>query len=293
MYPARERARALGIYSFGIPIGSATGIVFGGLIATWIDWRFAFFIVGLAGIMIAPLFKADCARSGPWRMTGKLPKHRNRALASTIALAPQARLLAYQCRRRLLFMMGYGLFFWLPSYLVRSFDVSILEASLYYGSIPLVGGIAGIWLGGVLGDRLGRGFAISLCFDPRRSVRRDHTFYIFGLLAGNLNMAIALLLVPTALGMVWFRPDPLDDPASGAVEHARDGVSHFPVHQQSDRRHRFGHAAIGWLSGWRSTSAREALRYSILAGTGFTVAAALLLFKASRVLDEIGTPEAS
>jgi MFS family permease len=58
-FPPHQRARALSIYSFGIPIGSALGIVFGGLIASKIDWRFAFFAVGLAGIVLAPIFPAD------------------------------------------------------------------------------------------------------------------------------------------------------------------------------------------------------------------------------------------
>ena len=33
-FPPRERARALAIYSFGIPLGSALAMVFGGLIAS-------------------------------------------------------------------------------------------------------------------------------------------------------------------------------------------------------------------------------------------------------------------
>ncbi len=36
-FPPNQRARALSIYSFGIPIGSAIGIVFGGVIASLLD----------------------------------------------------------------------------------------------------------------------------------------------------------------------------------------------------------------------------------------------------------------
>ena len=56
-FPPTHRARALSIYSFGIPIGSAIGIVFGGVIASMLDWRVAFFIVGIAGIVLAPIFR--------------------------------------------------------------------------------------------------------------------------------------------------------------------------------------------------------------------------------------------
>ena len=55
-FPPHQRARALGVYSFGMPIGSALGIVFGGVIASLIDWRTAFIAVGIAGIVLAPIF---------------------------------------------------------------------------------------------------------------------------------------------------------------------------------------------------------------------------------------------
>ena len=50
-------------------------------------------------------------------------------------------------------ILGYGLIFWLPSFFSRSFDLELAEVGWFYGSIVLVGGIAGTWLGGWLGDR--------------------------------------------------------------------------------------------------------------------------------------------
>ena len=47
-FPRHARGRALAVYSFGIPIGSALGILAGGFITRWLSWRMAFFIVGLA-----------------------------------------------------------------------------------------------------------------------------------------------------------------------------------------------------------------------------------------------------
>ena len=38
-------------------------------------------------------------------------------------------------------MMGYGLFFWLPSFFVRSHGMTLLDASVYFGAILLFGGI--------------------------------------------------------------------------------------------------------------------------------------------------------
>ena len=56
-FPARQRARALAIYAFGIPIGSAIGIMLGGILTSILDWRAAFLIVGALGIIVAPIFR--------------------------------------------------------------------------------------------------------------------------------------------------------------------------------------------------------------------------------------------
>src|SRR4051794_29114396 len=54
-FPPERRARALAIYSLGIPIGLALGILGGAYIAAWMSWRAAFMIMGVAGIVLAPV----------------------------------------------------------------------------------------------------------------------------------------------------------------------------------------------------------------------------------------------
>jgi len=49
-FPSERRATALSVYSLGIPIGSGLGVLMGGYIAATVDWRTAFFVVGIAGV---------------------------------------------------------------------------------------------------------------------------------------------------------------------------------------------------------------------------------------------------
>src|SRR5690606_23218909 len=56
-FPPERRARALSIYSLGIPVGLAAGVVLGAAIAKAVDWRAAFFVLGVAGVLIAPIFR--------------------------------------------------------------------------------------------------------------------------------------------------------------------------------------------------------------------------------------------
>ena len=51
-YPAKSRARALGIYSMGVTLGSALAALFGGPIAEAWSWRDAFIYLGLPGILV-------------------------------------------------------------------------------------------------------------------------------------------------------------------------------------------------------------------------------------------------
>ena len=71
------RARALAIYSLGIPLGAAAGVLLGGYIAAAVEWRTAFFAVGIAGLAIAPAFRwlvrdppRAAATSASWVISG-------------------------------------------------------------------------------------------------------------------------------------------------------------------------------------------------------------------------------
>jgi MFS family permease len=54
-FPPEQRARALAAFAFGIPLGMAAGTLVGGLMAAAYGWRTAFIVVGLLGVILAPL----------------------------------------------------------------------------------------------------------------------------------------------------------------------------------------------------------------------------------------------
>jgi MFS family permease len=283
LYPAQERARALALYSFGIPIGSASGIVFGGVIATMIDWRYAFFIVGLAGVLLAPLFhrvvrdprRASAADPSP-------PIGLRRVLAILFAKRSFWLLaLGSACSS----MMGYGLFFWLPSFFVRSFHVTLLQASLGYGAILLSGGLFGIWLGGRISDLLSHRGKSWYAIIPAIAFLATIPCYYLGVSSTAMSLTLGLMLVPTALGLVWVGP----------VLAAVQGLVAPQMRATTSAIYLFinnligigiGTPAIGWLSDhFTASHGDDALRYAILAGTGAYALAAILLLLASRRLE--------
>jgi predicted MFS family arabinose efflux permease len=278
LFPPEKRARALALYSFGIPIGSASGIVFGGVIATLIDWRSAFFIVGFAGLLLAPLF----------RRIVRDPRGDRPAGTAHTTLGTVLRLLFRKPSFWLLSigaacssMMGYGLFFWLPSFLVRSFGLSLLDASLGYGAILLTAGLAGIWMGGALSDGLADRSKAYYALVPAFAFIATIPFYAMGISATSLTVALAFLFVPTALGLVWLGP------VVAAVQAVvprdmRSTTSAIFLFVNNLIGIGVGTPAIGWISDLlKARYGDEALRYAILSGTAFYVAATLFLLLAA------------
>jgi predicted MFS family arabinose efflux permease len=284
-FPPHQRARALGVYSFGIPLGSALGIVFGGLIASHVHWRAAFVVVGLAGVVVAPIFKmlvrepqrgrfdAAGGAGSPVGMTDVLRVLLGKPAFWGLSFGAAAAS-----------MMGYGLFFWLPSFLVRTYGLTLVDASLYFGAILLVGGIAGIWLGGSLADRFGTARRRVYAIIPAIAFIATVPFYVGAVMSKSLVLSFVLFLVPTALGLVWLGP------VLSSIQHV------VPPNMRTTASATFlfvnnligiglGTVVLGALSdALRANFGADSLRYAILAGTVFyLVAAALFLLSARRL----------
>lgn len=57
LYPADKRALALSIYALGVTLGAAAGQMFGGNLTYFFDWRIAFIVIGLPGVILAIVVK--------------------------------------------------------------------------------------------------------------------------------------------------------------------------------------------------------------------------------------------
>ena len=284
-FPSHQRARALSVYSFGIPIGSALGILFGGYIASKIDWRFAFFAVGIAGILVAPIFKLTVAEPPRGQYDVKGPDAPSPTLVEIVRLLmqkPSFWLISLGASASS--MMGYGLFFWLPSFLVRSFGLELIEASVFYAGILLIGGIAGTWAGGYMADRFGAGKRGNYVIIPAIAFLLTIPLYVMAILSPNLTTTFFALLIPTGLGLAWLGP------VLSAIQHVvpstmRATASAIFLFINNLIGIGAGTVALGIISdNLEARFGDDSLRYAILAGTGFYLVAAILFLVSAKRL---------
>jgi predicted MFS family arabinose efflux permease len=280
-FPPERRARALAIFSLGVPLGLSMGTLIGAYIAHAINWRAAFLVMGIAGIALAPVLRfvvRDVPRSaGP--TTAQAP------LASVfpmLARKPAFWLLAFGASFSSL--CGYGLALWTPSVLIRSFGLDLLQTGNFFASLVFIGGCTGVFAGGVLADRLGaadRGWYAKL---PAIAWLITAPLFVAGLFAPSLWLAWPLLLIPNALNILWLGP------VTTAVQHlvpqpmrATASASFLLINNLVGLG--VGPLLMGRISdALKSTYGVDSLRYAATGCTIFYVLAAVLALLAVKSL---------
>lgn len=280
-FPSKQRAFALSVYSLGIPLGSATGVLAGGYIASRVDWRMAFVIVGVAGLLIAPLFKL-VVRDKPRPLATRDDAIRFADVARTLAGKRAFWFLAFGAASSS--MLGYGLAFWLPTLLQRSFGLDLVQTSWFIGAVLLLGGVSGMLLGGRLADRLGQGDRAFYAWVPAIAFVIAVPLFAGGIWTSSVLAAFLLFLVPQAMAYVWLGP------VTGAVQHlvpapARATASALFLLINNLIGLGGGIYALGKLStALTPVYGAEALRYSMLWSLGLYLLAALLMALAGPAL---------
>lgn len=278
-FPPERRARALAIFSLGIPLGLAGGTLIGAYLAHWISWRAAFMAMGVAGLILAPVMLL-VVRDVPRGSAREAP--RLRETFGIIAGKPTFWLMALASSFSSL--AGYGLALWTPSVLERSFGLDLLGRGQFLASLFLIAGTIGVFAGGWLADRLGQSDRSWYARLPAIAWLVTAPLFVAGLLAPNLWLAWLLLLVPNGLNILWLGP------VTTAVQH----LVERPLRSTASASFLLinnliglgvGPTLIGGLSTlFKARFGTEALRYAAVSAVGFYVAAAILMAFAIRRL---------
>jgi MFS family permease len=220
-FPVRSRAKALAVFSLGIPFGSGLGIFFGGWLAQAFDWRTAFIVVGLAGVPISVALALIGRGRARGQGDGRQPNIA--ATARTLARKPSFWLLSFGAASASI--SGYGFGQWIPRMLHDVYGAGLAELGTYFGSVIVVGGTAGILIGGVLADRLSAGRTSAYALVPAGAFLLTAPLFAFAFYRPALGDAWIWYALAYGLSITWLGPivaaiQGLVEPASRATASA-------------------------------------------------------------------------
>jgi MFS family permease len=225
-YPPKERASALSVYSFGIPLGTMIGAIAGGLIAKTFGWRMAFMVVGVPGLLIALLLKLLVKE--PPRGHSETPQHPLVAEDVTAEAhgAPRKGLSAEFAEMgavcKILFLKwpvlnivlgvtlvsfgGYGGGQFAPPYFLRAFHLDYAQVGLIIGLVAGFSQGIGTLIGGPITDRMSKLGGRWYSLVPAIGVTLAYPFIVGIYTAGTWQAAATFMLFPGILSYVYLGP---------------------------------------------------------------------------------------
>ena len=208
MYPEEERGTALSTYALGIPIGAAIGTLVGGWTGEYFGWRMAFMVVGMPGIIVA-IVVFFTVREPP---RGHSEPDHVKVQKDLVPLADTIKFLwGLKAFRHLSFagalhaFVGYGVGLFIPAFFMRVHGFGLAETSTYLFLIGLTGMI-GTYLGGYLGDRMGKKDKRWYMGVPGIATMLSVPFAVFFYTTGDPMLAIVLAIPGAILGPMYLGP---------------------------------------------------------------------------------------
>jgi MFS family permease len=156
IFSPAQRARVLALIQAGLGIGSLAGLMLAGVLADAVGWRNTFYVFGVPGLLLAILiaFTIREPKRGQFE-TNQQAVLQAPALSETLRSLSRNHtficiVFAYSATTFGLTGIGY----WMPSFIVRSYGMTLTEVGLYYGSISGFGFIIGLVIGAIATPRM-------------------------------------------------------------------------------------------------------------------------------------------
>jgi MFS family permease len=192
-FPPARRGVAMTIFTLGISGGSFLGLSLAGFLNDQYGWRTAMIAFGALGLPLGALTlllieepvrgAADCAEAGIMRRRGGL-------LAALRHVYREKALLFVILGGGTICTWGWGLLWWTPAFLVRSYGMTIGQSGAVLGRLHLVGGTFGTVL-----------IAVAMHWLSRRPPRVQ-IWSVASLIAGAAVSSILAYRVHTLSAMV-------------------------------------------------------------------------------------------
>jgi predicted MFS family arabinose efflux permease len=208
-FPPEKRSTAMGFYTLGISAGIMMAYLAGGWVAQNIGWREAFFIVGVPGLVLALIvrFTLKEPQRGASESRESLGEHEHPRLVEVMRfLLARKSFIHMAIGAGLTSFVGYAVISFMPSFMVRSFNMEIASLGRWLGLILGISGGAGFFLGGYIADHLGRGSHRKALNFVAAMMIISAVLSVMMLTAETSTMALLLFILPAATMNVYLAP---------------------------------------------------------------------------------------
>ncbi len=204
LYEKERRASAIGLFTIGTSIGAALGLTLGGWIGQVYGWRMAFLLIGLPGIFLSAVIVLTLREPPRGFADGRAEPSSQAGFAEVLRHLFSSRSfpgIAFGIG--IASIAGFGLGHWMPSFLVRSFDLTIAEAGWRVAAASLTGGVLGGIVGGRVCDRLALRDRRWWCWAPAIAFLLNIPMTTILFSTRNLELALVVLAVVNFLYHFW------------------------------------------------------------------------------------------
>ena len=196
-YAPRDRSQALGVYSMGVTLGTMFANLIGGWVTDVFDWRTAFFVVGLPGLLIAAVFKLTVKEpprgyTDPQGTQSKQPVELREAIRELMTkpafwwMTAGATVAAF---------CGYGISSFQSIFLVRMHEITTGEAAIWINAPVSMSSAIGTFATGWLATKLYKKHPGAIAWVPALGLALSIPFYVFAFTTHNLLYAALGLII--------------------------------------------------------------------------------------------------
>lgn len=209
-FPAERRGLALGLFNLGPPLGQALGVAFGAKIAAAYDWRLAFLLLGVAGLIAA---------AGVWAF---VREPRRGATDVVRVTEPEGEAPTFGATMKMFFsrsdltlvslaagatqFVTYATLGFTTLFLMREKAMTLDDIAIWYALVLGIGVSAGIYLSGRLVDRYAIRRPEAFGLIPAISLLLAVPFFIGFVYTPAWPLAMLFLLGPTFLNYFYLTP---------------------------------------------------------------------------------------
>jgi MFS family permease len=140
-FPPERRPMALSVFALGAPIGAWMGADLAGGVAGQFGWRAAFFALGAPGLLLGVLVFLTVREPRRGRLDASSGEGRPSLIESLRFLWRQRAAFHVIMASGVCSLWGWGLAFFTPAFLMRTYDLTVAQAGAVTGRAHLAGGL--------------------------------------------------------------------------------------------------------------------------------------------------------